>query len=177
MNRGWIGVVLLALFCAGCGGGYYKVSPQEYEGRVKTLGVLPLLVDASSTIGYPQRDELVTLLRRQSAEREDRLIEMLRRSHKYFDVRPVKGEPTELATRLLRGSTLATRGKFNYRQYRLDPTVLDELMRRNVVDALLVVVLNGVEQTARRWDRIPNEYLEASYNNMRATAMVVAVSV
>lgn len=173
MNKRWFGLLLVVLLCAGCGGGYYRVAPEDYQGRVKTLGVVPLLVDASSTIQYPQRDELLAMLRQRSAGSEARLIELLRRSRKYFDVRAVSADPVALTGRLLREGTLATRGKFIYRQYQFDPAVLDELARRNVVDALLIVVLNGVEQTARRWDRIPGRYLEAPFNNIQATAVVV----
>lgn len=176
MKMRWIGLLLVVLLSAGCGGGYYRVAPEEYQGRVKTLGVLPLLVDATSTIQYPQRDELLTTLRQRSAGREARLLELLRRSRKYFDVRPVAADPVALAPRLLREGTLTARGKFSYRQYRFDATVLDELAKRNVVDALLIVVLNGVEQTSRRWDRIPKQYLDAQYNNIQATAMVVTPS-
>lgn len=175
MRIGWIGLLLCGLLCGGCGS-YYKVAPQEYQGRVKTLGVLPLLVDGASTIQHPQREELVALLRQRSAGREGRLVEMLRRSRKYFDVRPVGAEPAELAGRLLKESALVPHGKFSYRQYRFDPATLAELTRRNVVDAVLVVVVNGVEQSARRWDRIPKQYLEAQYNNIHCTAAVVTAS-
>lgn len=172
MGKRWIGLTLIALICAGCAG-YYKVSPQEYQGRVKTLGVVPLLVDGNSTVLYPQREELLELLRKRSAGREARLIEMLRHSRKYFDVRPISVDPTELAGRLLKSSALVSRGKFTYRQYRFDAAAVADLAKRNVVDALLIVVLNGVDQTGRRWDRIPKQYLEAQYNNIYCTATVV----
>ena len=43
-------VLFLVLLTAGCSGGIYKVPASEYRQQVKTLGVLPLMVDSRSVI-------------------------------------------------------------------------------------------------------------------------------
>lgn len=166
-------VALLSIGLSGCGAGYYKVSPEQYKQEVKTLGVVPLLVDTTSTIRHPQPDAVLAMLQRQSAGRDEYLVDRLRKNKLYFDVRPVKADAVALAGRLLVGSTPTARGREVYRQYSLDAKVLDELARREVVDALLIVVVNGVDRVEKRWDRGHLSYLEAMYNVVLASAMVV----
>lgn len=171
-NRTTLSLMLL-LFLVGCGKGFYKVPTEEYRKQVKTLGVLPVLVDVNSTILHPQREEIISLLQRASAGREGRLVDLLRKNKNYFDVRAVEADAVSLAPRLIKGSTLATRGHQVFRQYQLDAQVLEELARRSAVDGLLVIILNGVEQQEKRWDRTPPNYLDSRYNNILATAVVV----
>lgn len=166
-------VLFLPLLLSGCGRGFYKVPPEEYRTQVKTLGVVPVLVDGNSTILHPQRQEIVTLLQQASGGREGRLIELLRKNKNYFDVRAVMTDPVSLAPRLIKGSTLVTNRNRVSRQYQFDPQVLAELARNNVVDGLLLIILNGVEQQEKRWDRTAPDYLESRYNNILATAVVV----
>lgn len=174
MVRSFLVFICLApLLLTACGTGLYKVPTEEYRKEVKTLGVLPVLVDGNSTILHPQRDEIITMLQQASAGREERLIDLLRKNKNYFDVRAVKADPVSLAPRLIRGSTLVTNRNQVSRQYQFDPQVLAELTRNSVVDGLLIVVLNGVEQQEKRWDRTPPDYLESRYNNILATAVVV----
>lgn len=166
-------IFLFPLLLTACGTGLYKVPTEEYRKEVKTLGVLPVLVDGNSTILHPQRDEIIAMLQQASAGREERLIELLRKNKNYFDVRAVKADPVSLASRLIKGSTLVTNRNQVSRQYQLDPQMLAELARSSVVDGLLIIILNGVEQQEKRWDRTPPDYLESRYNNILATAVVV----
>lgn len=170
-----IGALLLAGL-TGCGGGYYKVAPETYKTEVKTLGVVPILVDSSSSIRHPQRDEVVALLQKQSAGREEYLIKQLRNSKAYFDVRPVKADAVPLAGRLIVAGTPTARGREVYRQYTFDAKTVEELARREVVDALLIVIINGVDRVEKRWDRGHLSYLEAMYNVVQIGAVVVTPS-
>ncbi len=168
---------LLPLLLLGCAGGAYKMPKEEYRERVRTLGVLPLMVDAGSTINHPERQQVIDLLRRQSAGKEDELIAMLRAQKGYFDVRGCKGDPQQLFARLVKGSSLRGKGASMYRRYQFDSAAAAELASSNVVDGLLVVILNGVERTETRRDRGPLlAYLEAPYNSILVTAAVVLPS-
>lgn len=168
-------LLLPTLLLVGCGG-FFKVPSAEYRQRVQTLGVLPLLVDGDSAITHPDREAVVDLLRRQSVYKEDRLIEILKEQKSYFDVRPVAGEPRAIFRDLVKASALRGEGKDRYRSYGFNARVVAEMAERNVVDALLVVVLHGEVLPAKRWDRLHLSYLEAPYNEIRVTAAVVMPS-
>lgn len=167
--------LLTALLLAGCGG-YYKIPKKEYQERVQTLGVLPILVDADSTILRPDKAEVLDLLRRMSSGRESRLIEILRRDKAYFDVRAVAGDPAALFDRLILNRALRGEGEKLYRRYQFSGQAAAELARDNGVDALLVIVLNGVVRPEKRWDNPPTTFLKTDYNSIQATASVVLPS-
>lgn len=175
MKRLFLLPLLAALLLAGCGG-YYKIPKKEYQERVQTLGVLPILVDADSTILRPDKAEVLDLLRRMSSGRESRLIEILRRDKAYFDVRAVDGDPDALFSRLILNRALRGEGDKLYRRYQFSGQAASELAQANGVDALLVIVLNGVVRTEKRWDNPPTTFLKTDYNSIQATAAVVLPS-
>lgn len=171
-----IAVLLGVLLLAGCSSGFFKIPKEEYRQTVRTLGVLPLMVDAGSTITHPEREAVVDILRRTSAGREGRLSELIRENKAYFDVRPVAGDPRQLFAEVVKGSSLRGEGESLYRHYDFADASVAALAQRNVVDALLIVILNGVERQDKRWDRLHLNYLQADFNDIVATAAVVLPS-
>ncbi|HXV21575.1 MAG TPA: hypothetical protein VD811_11385 [Desulfuromonadales bacterium] len=171
-----LAMVLSVLLLAGCSSGFFKIPREEYRQTVRTLGVLPLLVDADSTITHPEREAVVDILRRTSAGREGKLSELLRENKTYFDVRPVAGDPRQLYAEVVKGSSLRGEGEGLYRHYDFAEASVAALAQRHVVDALLIVILNGVERQDKRWDRLHLNYLQSNFNDIVATAAVVLPS-
>jgi hypothetical protein len=168
---------LLPLLLLGCSGAAYKMPKEEYRERVRALGVLPIMVDADSTISHPDRQQVIEMLRRWNTGKEEELISMLRSQKGYFDVRAVKGDPQQLFARLVKGSTMRGKGSSFYRRYLFDTAAASELASANVVDGFLVVIMNGVERTETRHDRGPLlAYLKAPYDSILVTAAVVLPS-
>jgi hypothetical protein len=171
-----ISFLSLSLILAGCGGQHYKLPKDEYRERVRVLGVLPLLVDDSSTILHPEREELLRILHRQNAGKEARLIEMLQQQKGYFDVRPVTGDPRQLLHQLVSGYSMRDKGPALYRRYHFNALAATELAQINMVDALLVVIFNGIDRPEKRWDRKSPAFLETTYNAVQVTAAVILPS-
>jgi hypothetical protein len=169
----YLALSLTVLFLAACSGGTFLIPKKDYQQQVKTLGVLPLLVDHGTSIQHPQRDEIFKLLDRHSAGKEQKLVELLRASKAYFDIRSLAGNPDHLFRQLISGSELVGDGGALYRSYRFNPAGTSVLARDVVVDALLVVVLNGLDKVETRRDRNLVDYLEASFNSIQASAYIV----
>jgi len=169
-----LGLVIFSL--TACGGTGFKIGKEEYRQRVRTLGVVPLLVDGSSQLDHPRASEVVALLRRRSSGQHLQLVELLKEQKGYFDVRPVAGNPVALFDRLVRGRAWQEGGDGPYHHYRFDPRTVAELNRQQSTDALLVIVLNGAVRTEKRWDRTRLSYLEAPFNSILAAAAVVLPS-
>jgi hypothetical protein len=167
-------ILILALFLlmAGCSGGIYKVPTGEYRQQVKTLGVLPLMVDGRSVISHPAANEILGLLRRGAAGRSEVVVEELRRKKGYFDVRFVPEPARILAEKLLVKADYDERGL--PRGYRLNQQFLTELCKDSFVDGLLLLSLQGVLHKDKRWSRKSLETLTTDYNDILATASVVA---
>ncbi len=165
-------VLLLLLSLTACAGGRFHLPKDEYSARVKTLGVVPILVDAGS-FSHPRSAELVTLLQRHNRGKEAVLVERLRRKERYFDVRRVEGDPAVLFRRLVAGSRLRGEGGRLYRDYSFNAREVAEVAADYVVDGLLLVIQSGIERVETRRDRIPVNYLEAPYQSVQVRAMVV----
>ncbi len=164
--------LVLFLFLAGCSSGTYKVPTKEYQQLVKTLGVLPLIVDSRSAIVHPDADAIVALLRRTVAGRSEIVVEELRKKKGYFDVRLVQEPARILAEKLL---IKAEADEFGLpRGYQLNRQLLAELCADSFVDGLLLLNLQGVVHTEKRWSRNTLENLTTDFNDIMATASVVA---
>ena len=166
---------LLLLVLSSCASKHYQVTPEVYRERVKVLGVLPLMVDAESTILHPQREEIIALLQQSAGDKYLRLSEQLSAKAGYNEVRPVIIDaPSEL--QLFADKSLKTGKDGTFRSYQPVPAAVSALAHSAGVDGLLVVILNGVESKGKRWERSGPRYLEANFNEMQATAMVLAAT-
>ncbi|MDY0267899.1 hypothetical protein [Trichloromonas sp.] len=172
MSR-WLSIAMVAVLLAGCGGKSFTVPKAEYREKVRTLGVLPLMVDEGSTISHPDRETLIGLLHQYNASTRDLLISLLKEDKQYFDVRAIAGDPREMFGRLVIGQNPRGRGDEEHIGYVFNAAEIAPLIERNVVDAILVVIFNGVDRDEKRWDRTKLTYLRADYNVILASAMVL----
>jgi hypothetical protein len=131
------------------------------------------MLDEASDINHPERDAVAEMLRRYNAATQGLLVETLKESKNYFDVRTVPGDAREMFTRLVAGRNLKGSGDELHRGYVFNGAEIASLAERNVVDALLVLIFNGVERQESRWDRTKLTYLKAKYNVILVGAMVI----
>ena len=160
------------LLLAGCSWGQYQIPKQDYQEKVQVLGVLPLLVDTAAHFEYPQKESLFDLLQRSVVGKQEILVEQLRNEKGYFDVRSLAGNSELLSRSLLAGEFPADEAG-RPKGYQFNRQAVAELASRNVVDALLVVVLSGAQVEETRRSRTLLESLKARYNDIMATAVVV----
>ncbi len=168
-------VFFMAGVSSGCAGGIYNVPKEQYQSIVKTLGVLPLMVDSGSEIRHPESGQIIDLLRRNNVGKEAVLIELLREKKAYFDVREVAGEPSELLRQVAISRKAAGDEAGGY-FYRFRPAAVAELTQASATDALLVIIFNGAPRQERRWDRTKMSYLDAKYDSILVSAAVVRPS-
>ncbi len=163
---------LMSALLFGCASGSFQVPKQEYQKRVQVLGVLPLLVDYASATKYPQKEALYDILARSAQGKHEFLVDRLKKKKGYFDVRSLTANPELTALSLLSsGSAHDAAGR--PLGYAFDTATVTELTRRNVVDALLIVVLSGEQVEETRRSRTMLETLKTSYSNVYATAAVI----
>ncbi|NLC71560.1 MAG: hypothetical protein GX751_09405 [Desulfuromonadaceae bacterium] len=175
--RKWVWfIVLLALMATlvGCTNKNFLISGKDYQATVKTLGVLPLLVDSGSDITHPDREAVLQLIKTNNQGKIDYLVEKLKSSEGYFDVRPVMGDVDDLFINLIQGKELVTRPGSFYRSYQVNNAYAGELCRKNMVDGVLIIVLNGVVTPRKYWDRTRISYLQTDYNLVVESALVVS---
>lgn len=168
----WLVFGGLILLLAGCSWGKYQIPKRDYQAKVQVLGVLPLLVDSEAHFEYPQKEALFDLLARSTTGKHEVLVERLREKKGYFDVRLLPGSAELITLSLLAGEN--PHDELGRPQgYRFNQEAVAELAQRNVVDALLVVVISGVQAEETRRSRTMLESLKTKYNDIVATAAVV----
>ena len=167
-----LAVVVILLFLGGCSSGTYNIPKREYQSRVQVLGVVPVLVDTGRTTNYPHTGEVYNLLRESAHNTHYQLAEQLRAKRGYFDVRTLDINPDLTALSLLAGGSRHDDAGRPL-GYRLDPATVSELTRRNVVDALLIVVFSGEQIEENRRSRTRLESLRTTYSSIQATAVVI----
>ena len=168
--------VLATFFLVGCSGTGFKMPKDEYRERIRTVGILPLLTDESSTILHPERDAVLELIRRHAEQKHVHLAERLRERKGYFDLRVIELDPRQAMNGLVASSIIRGSGAGAYRRYNFNGRTAAQLAEANVVDGLLVVVFNGMVRTERRWDRRSASFLETEYNSILVTAAMVLPS-
>jgi len=162
----------MVVLLSSCGWGSFQVPKEEFQTKVQVLGVLPLLVDRTGPLDFPSKEALYDLLERINQEKHKILVSRLKDKKGYFDVRPLSGDPEFLKLSLLAAKKPA--GKLGRPQgYEFNAADVAELCRRNVVDALLVVVLSGARVEETRRSRNLMETLTTEYNDVLVTAAVI----
>ena len=163
---------LLCLILTGCSSGTFHIPKQEYQSKVQVLGVLPLLIDHNSTLTYPQREILFDVLTRSASGKHEQLVKLLKEEKGYFDVRMLSASPELTALSLLGAGS--SHDKSGLPQgYAFDATTIVEIARKNVVDAILVVVFSAEQVKEKRYSRTKLEFLNRTYNEFFATAAVI----
>ncbi len=171
MKKMFIAVVC-GLLLSACSSGTFHIPKQEYQSRVQVLGVLPLIVDRNSTMNYPDKDLLFDVLSRSASGKQSNLVEELRKKKGYFDVRALDVD-VQLTTLSLLGAGSSHDANGYPTGYAFDTATVTELARRNVVDALLIVVFSGEQVKETRRSRTKLETLTTTYSDLRATAAVI----
>lgn len=172
----WLLVSMLGVLLVGCGGGSFTVPKEQYRKKVQTLGVLPLMLDESSQILHPERDQLVEMLRRYNVATQGLLIDALKVSKNYFDVRAIPGDARDFFGRLVVDNKIQGKGDALHRSYVFNGAEIESLTEKNVVDGLLIVIFNGTEREESSWDRTKLTYLKAKYNMILVSAVVISPS-
>ncbi len=167
-----ITIVILFLLLAGCSSGIYNVPTKEYQQQVRTLGVLPLVVDTRSVVKHPEATEIFSLLRRAATGQSEVVVDALRKKKGYFDVRHINEPARVLAEKLLLKADVDELGQ--PRGYQLNLQVLAELCKDSVVDGILLLNLQSAVHNEKRWSRNTFETLITDYNDIMATASVVS---
>lgn len=164
----------LALAAVGCAHDPFNIPREDYEQRVKVLGVAPIFMDADSDIRHPERDTLVTLVREYNRKNEKELVEMIKETGAYFSVRFLDaGAPDELYRTLLYRAERRDDAGVVYNKQFFRPEEIRTLVTQNGVDAVLLVTVSGLTMRDRIFSSNIVKYLDSDYNVLSVSAQVL----
>ncbi len=169
----YIVLSVFSLIVVGCTQNYYSIPKESYEQKVRVLGVAPIFMDAESDIRHPERDTLVNLIKEYSRKNEQELVAQLRESGGYFTVQLLDDDPDKLFSNLFSRRERREDAGIAYNKYFYKGPELKELIKRNGLDALMLVVISGITMNDTIYSSNLLSTLDTNYNNMILTSQII----
>jgi hypothetical protein len=175
MNISFKIIFLAVISCSliGCAHNYYNIPQETYEKKVRILGVAPLFVDADSDIRHPDREPLLALVRNQNRKNEQELVSRLKDTGVYLSVRMPEAQADELYSSLFFRRERRSDAGVIYNKYFFKQQELKDLIQKNHLDALMLVVVSGLTSPEKIYSSNLLSFLETDYNYLVMTAQIL----
>jgi hypothetical protein len=173
MKRLVIVMLLITATQFGCAQNHFNIPAENYAEKVKVLGVAPIFIDTESDITYPQKELLIPLLSDLNRKYEPLLVRKLQSTTNYYAVTSLTDEPRQLF-----GSLVARREKRDdantqYNKYFWKNDEIGAYIKKNRLDAVMVVVVSGLTKTSKIYSSNLLTSLESDFNFLIVTAQVL----
>ena len=171
LKRGCL--VLCAVATFGCAQNYYNIPRETYQKKVRVLGVAPILVDESSDIKHPEKDALITLIKESNRKNEKDLVSKLKDTGSYFSVGLLAEDPDQLFSRLFFRRERRDDAGIIYNKYFYKLPELKELIVKNTIDAVMMVVVSGLTRPEKVYSSNYLAFLQSDYNYLIISAQIL----
>ncbi len=166
-------LALVVMVLCGCAQNYYNVPRETYEKKVRVLGVAPIMVDASSDIRHPEKDAIVNLVKEANRRNEKELVGRLRAKGGYLSVGLLDEDADQLFSRLFARRERRDDAGVVYNKYFFKGPELKELLAKNTLDAVMLVVVSGLTRPEKVYSSKFLSYLESDYNYLVMSAEIL----
>jgi hypothetical protein len=163
----------LLLMTVGCAHNYYNIPQESYEKKVRIIGVAPIFVDGDSDIRHPEKEPLLALIRSQNRKNEQELVSLLKETGVYLAVRMPNAQADDLFSSLFFRRERRTDAGIVYNKYFFKQQELKEIIQKNQLDALMVVVVSGLTRPEKIYSSNLMSFLETDYNCLIMTAQIL----
>lgn len=159
----------------GCSQNHFNIPAENFAEKVSVLGVAPIFIDVESEITYPQKELLIPLISDFNRKYEPFLIRKLQSTDNYYAVTLQPDEPKNLFSSLLSRREKRDDAGVQYNKYFWKNDEIVSYIKKNRIDALMVVVVSGLTRTAKLYSSNLMNSLETNYNFLTMTAQIVGV--
>lgn len=164
---------LLAVVTGGCATNYYNIPRETYEKKVRVLGVAPVMVDAGSDIRHAERESVVRLLVEGSRANEKELVGQLKEVGNYFNVRLLDEDAGRLFDTVVSRRERREDAGVTYNKYFFKPEEVKALVARHNLDAVMLVIVGGINRHDKIYSSNYLSYLEGDYNDLIMTGQIL----
>ena len=161
------------LLIFGCAQNHFNVPVENYAARVHVLGVAPIMIDESSDILYPQREELISLVEQANRANEYRFVHKLRETGNYYSVSLLDGDPQSAFSSLMARREKRDDASTQYNKYFWNIENLSEYIRKNNLDAVMLIVVSGLSKPDKIYSDAWLSSLTSDYNYLIMTAYIL----
>lgn len=166
-------LIALLLMTVGCAHNYYSIPQETYEKKIRILGVAPIFVDGESDIRHPEKEPILALIRNQNRKNEQELVGLLKDTGVYLSVRMLDAQADDLYSSLFFRRERRTDAGITYNKYFFKQQELKDLVEKNRLDALMIVVVSGLTRPEKVYSSNYMAFLEADYNQLVMTAQIL----
>ncbi|RQW77150.1 MAG: hypothetical protein EHM51_02275 [Geobacter sp.] len=174
--KSFLKIALLSIMASssfGCAQNYYNIPAESYAKKVRVLGVAPIFTDAESDIRHPEKEALIPVIEEMNRKNESELVARLKDTGAYLSVRTTEGRADQLFSSLFFRRERRSDAGVVYNKYFFKQPELKELIEKNSVDAVMVVVASGLTKREKLYSSNYLSYLEQDYNFLTLTAQIL----
>ena len=173
MIRLLLAVTLLAISLTGCSQNRFNVPVENFAEKVRILGVAPIMVDTDSDIRHPQKEQLIQLLTELNRKNEQLLVRKLKATGNFYTIALLDSEPQATLNQLLFRRERRDDASVVYNKYFWKNSELQEVIRKNNLDAVMLLVISGLTKSDKVTSYTQFSALTSDYNFLTLTAQIV----
>ncbi|MDD2580362.1 MAG: hypothetical protein PHR66_00070 [Desulfuromonadaceae bacterium] len=173
MKRFVVCLLFVAVTMLGCAQNHFNIPAESFAEKVKVLGVAPIFIDTDSDINYSQKDLLIPLISDLNRKYEPLLIRKLQGTGNFYAVTPVADEPQKLFNQLLARREKRDDASILYNKYFWKNDAIAAYIKKNRLDAVMLVVVNGLTKSSKIYSSNLLTSLETDYNYLMMTAEII----
>jgi hypothetical protein len=163
----------LLLLCFGCAQNHFNVPTENFASRVKVLGVAPIIIDEDSDIKHPQKEQLIALVAEANRSYEYQFVRKLRETGNYYSVALLDGDPRTIFSSLFFRREKRDDASIQYNKYFWKNDDLRGFIRKNNLDAVMLIVVSGLSKTDKVYSNTMLSSLTNEYNYLIMTAQIL----
>lgn len=173
MKRMIVAVLLISGMLSGCARNHFNVPPEIFSEKVKVLGVIPIIVDADSDIRHPQKEQLLQIVADMNRKYEQQFVRKLKTTGNFYTVALMDGEPKTIFSNLLFRHEKRNDATIPYNKYFYKTDELRDYLKRNNLDAVMLIVVSGLTRTDKIYSNELYSSLTTDYNFLTMTAQIL----
>lgn len=173
MKRLFAALLLVAGTMLGCAQNHFNVPAESFAEKVKVLGVAPIFIDADSDIIYPQKELLIPLIADLNRTFEPLLARKLQETGNFYAVTLLADEPQKLFSSLMARREKRDDASIQYNKYLWKNDEIGAYIKKNRLDAVMVVVVSGLTKTSKLFSSNLLTSLETDFNFLTMTAQII----
>lgn len=166
-------VLPLLFLMIGCARNHYNVPVENFSDKVRVLGVAPIMIDADSDIRHPQKDLLLPLIADMNRTYEQQFVRKLKGTGNFYTVALLDGDPQQVFANLFFRREKRDDATIRYNKYFWKTDGLQTYLRRNNLDAVMLVVVSGLGMTEKITSDTLTKSLTSDYNHLIMTAQIL----
>jgi hypothetical protein len=163
----------LLLLTFGCSQNYFNVPKSNFADKVKVMGVVPIIVDADSDIRHPQKEQLVSLITEMNRSHEQQLVGKLKDTGNYYTVSLLSGDPAAIFKSIYFRREKRDDAAVVYNKYFWKNDDLREFIRKNNLDAVMLIVVSGLSKTDKIYSSTFLSSLSSEFNYLAVSAQIL----